>query len=279
VAIESWSDTYINGKRYLVIEIAQLRIPYDWDPSSNVFLAVAAPTGGVFNYPALVRGDDGATPDIDTAINFTALAWDSATPEYASFSETSPGVFKLNLGLKRGAPGANGDTVLNAADFDNAAPHKMIVLDSSGENFVLQTQKVGNFYYPALVNNIPDGNPKYTICAISVPGQDFAWRPEVSGQQLLQGTGADVAVDLLARLNDPIAGNIVGRAIGQAGQYPATHVLSSGAPWDLHNDAYDRVDPGADTVIYVRAERRTGTETFSGSASNAFFKVSVCPIP
>jgi hypothetical protein len=43
--VTNWNTTTIDGKQYLVIDMAKLRVPLDWDPSSNVFLAVAAPDG------------------------------------------------------------------------------------------------------------------------------------------------------------------------------------------------------------------------------------------
>ena len=112
----TWNQTYIDGKPYLVIDVAKFRIPLDWDPSSNMFMAVAAPDGGLGNFPALVRGDDGATPDIDTVINFSALAWNDPTPDYASWTEVSANLYRLNLGLHTGEPGDSGEYNLIDAD-------------------------------------------------------------------------------------------------------------------------------------------------------------------
>lgn len=279
MTVTSWNTTVIDGKDYLVIEVAQLRVPLDWDPSSNVFIAVAAPTGGVMSYPALVQGDPGETPDLDNLINFTALDYDDPDSEEASWTETSPNVYKLNLKLRNGAPGLDGNTVLDPGDFTSPLPHQVIALNDDATAFVLVSQKVGDSYYPSAINNTPSGNAGYTLCAVGIPPQGFAWRPRVSGQCVVTGTGTDVAVDLLARLNGETGGNIVGRAIGGSGLTPATHVLSDGAPWAVWNDAYDKVAAGATATIHLRAERRTGTDTFTTSASNTFFKVTVEPVP
>jgi hypothetical protein len=82
VTVTNWNVTTIDGQQFLVIDVAKIRVPLDWDPSSNVFIAVAAPTGGVLNYPVLAKGDPGVTPDIDTVINYTALSWDDPTHQH-----------------------------------------------------------------------------------------------------------------------------------------------------------------------------------------------------
>jgi hypothetical protein len=282
--VMNWNTTVIDGREYLVIEVAQLRIPLDWDPSSNVFIAVAAPTGGVLDYPALVQGDDGDTPDIDTTINFTALEHDDPDPESASWTETSPNVYRLNLALRNGSPGEDGDTILDPGDYTGATAGKILVVNSAEDAFEAATQKVGDWYYPSTINNTPSGNSAYTLAVVGIPAQDFDWRPDVSGQCLITGVDTDVAVDLLARLDGETAGNVVGRAIG-ATELSATthvhptHVLSSGAPWSGYVDAYDKVLTGNSATIHLRAERRTGTSTFTTSNSTTFFRVRVSPVP
>jgi hypothetical protein len=277
--VTNWNQTTIDGKEYLVIEVAQLRVPLDWDPSSNVFIAVAAPTGGVLDYPALVQGDDGETPDIDTVINFTALDYEDPDPEEASWTETAPNVYKLNLKLRNGAPGLDGNTVLDPDDFDTPLPKQVIALNDDATEFILVSPKVGDSYIPTAINDTPSGNAGYTLCAIGVPAQPWAWRPRVSGQCLIAGTGADVAVDLLARLDGETGGNIVGRAIGGSGVNPPTHVLVDGPPHTGYTDAYDKVSALTPATIHLRAERRTGTETFTTSGVNTTFKVKVEPVP
>lgn len=279
IPVTNWTETVIDGKRYLVIDVAKLRIPMEWDPSSNVFLAIAAPTGGLLNYPALVQGDDGATPAIDNDIDFTALAAGDATADFASWTETSPNVYKLALGLHVGQKGDDGDSILNPADYGTPLAGKMLIVSADTTAFVYQSQKIGNCYYPTTINSIASGNPASTLCPIPVPAQDWDWRPTVTGQCLVTGTGADVAVDLLARLDTETSGNIVARAIGGVGVSPPTHVLSAGKPLPpVGTDAYDKVLAGQDAIIWIRAERRSGTDTFTTSASNSFFRVKVEPI-
>jgi hypothetical protein len=276
--ITNWNTTVIDGMNYLVIDVAKIRVPLDWDPSSNVFIAVAAPTGGVLNYPVLAQGDPGVTPDIDTAINYTPLAKDDPTPASASWTETSPNVYKLNLALHEGADGANGNTVLDPGDFTGAAPGKGIYLNPAGTTFELQSPKVGDRYYPASYNSTPSGNAAYTLCSVGIAAQPWAWRPECHGAAIVTGTSSDVRVDLYARLNDQAAGNIVGRAMGGVGINPATHDLKPRLPAGA-SSSYDLVAANTAATIYFRAERVTGTGTFTTSSTDTDFWVKANPVP
>ena len=280
--VTNWSTTFIDGKEYLVIEVAQFRIPLDWDPSSNMFLAVAAPDGGLGGFPALVQGDDGETPDLDTAINFTALDFDDPTPDSASWTEISENVYRLNLTLHNGPQGDAAAFDLQDADnlTGTMAAGKMIVVDPAATGFTYLTPKVGDEFWPATISNTPSGNAAYTLCAVSIPAQDFDWRPEVSGWCVVTGTGPDVQIDLVARLNDAASGNIVGRGRGHAGENTEgfSTVLSSGPPAGAAG-SYNRVAAGAAAVVYLRAERQSGANTFTTTDAATQFGVRVRPVP
>jgi hypothetical protein len=278
VTVTNWNVTTIDGQQFLVIDVAKIRVPLDWDPSSNVFIAVAAPTGGVLNYPVLAKGDDGTTPDIDTVINYTALSWDDPTPSTASFTETAPNVYKLNWSAHEGMPGVDGNTVLDPGDFTGVAPGKVIALNSDATAFELQAQRVGDRYYPAAYNSTPSGNPGYTLATIGIGPQPRAWRPECHGAAIVVGTSADVRVDLYARLNGETGGNIVGRAMGGTGTNPATHSLIPRLPAGSSDD-YDLVPANTSATIHFRAERVAGTGTFTTTSTDTDFWVKVCPIP
>lgn len=247
-----------------------------------MFIAVAAPTGGLGNFPALVQGDDGDTPNIDTAINYQALQWDDPTPNYASWTELSPNVYQLNLGLHEGEPGPPGTlTILDAGDLDGTPLAKdILIVNPSASGFIYQAQKVGDRFYPSTINNTATGNPSSTLCQVLIPPQRFDWRPSVEGACVITGTGTDVIVDLFVRLNSETGGNIVGYAFGQSGMTPPTHVLSSGWPGTtVVTDSYDRIAAGNGATIFLRAERRSGANTFTTSASTTGFRVIVNPIP
>jgi hypothetical protein len=262
--------------------VAKFRIPLDWDPSSNMFIAVAAPDGGLGNFPALVQGDDGETPDLDTTINLTALAWDDPTPNSASWTKLAANLYRLNLALHTGAPGDSGSYKLLDADDLVGTPTvgKMIIVNPSADGFEYVTPKVGDAYWPASIANTPSGNPAYTLTPVSIPAQDFDWRPDPEGWCVITGTGDDVRVDLVARLNDQAAGNIVGRGRGRIGQNAEgfATVLTSGPPAGS-GDGYNRVPRGVPAVVYLRAERVTGANTFTTTAVDTYFCVKVRPVP
>lgn len=272
----NWNQTIIDGKNYLVIDVAKFRIPLDFDPSSNMFIAVAAPDGGLGNFPALVKGDQGDSIDLDTSVNFAALAWDDATPDYASLTETSPGIFRLNLGLHKGAPGDDNVVVLDPADYGTPVAKRLLEVKTDLSGFQYVAPKVGDRFFPASIAAVPSGNAAYTVASVSVPAQLFDWRPHVEGQLIVAGTGTDVRTDLIARLDNASSGNIVGRCFAAASSERLT--LSSGPPAGSA-DTYDKVLQGDTAVIYFRTERQSGGDTYTTSATTSRFCVEVRPIP
>jgi hypothetical protein len=246
-----------------------------------MFIAVSAPTGGVGNFPALVQGDAGPPPTVDTTINLTALEANDATPDSASWTEVSPDTYRLNLALHKGADGSSGTiSIISASDLvGTPLAGKTIVVNTGADGFVYQTQKCGDRYIPATISNTPAGNANYTLASVVVAAQPWDWRPVVSGQTVVTGTGADVAVDLLARLNTEASGNIVARGIGGSGVNSAgwPTAFQAGPPAGSA-DAYDRVSANAQATIYFRAERRSGADTFTTSNTTSTFCVRVQPI-
>ena len=292
--VTNWTSTVIDGKEYLVIDVAKFRIPMDWDPSSSMFIAVAAPDGGLGSFPGLVQGDVGPAPIVDTAINFTALAAGDTTPDSASWTLTAPNTYKLNLALHRGEKGD--PTAFNLVDaddlFGSTAAGRIIAVRSTGSGYEYVAPKVGDEYWPASIASTPSGNSAYTLCQVSIPAQPWAWRPQVSGWCVITGVGvpvslgstvltSDVQVDLVARLNTQDSGNEMGRGRGQIGLNAegSPTVLVSGPPSGSTSN-YNKIDAGVGpTNIFFRAERQSGSNTFTTVGSASRFSVRVCPIP
>lgn len=276
----TWNTTTIDGVEYLVIDTAKFRIPLDWDPNSNMFIAVAAPTGGLGSFPALVKGDTGDTPTL-SSVNYTVLEADDPTADSASFTEVSPGVYDLDLSIHKGPQGDAGDTTVTPTDFSGTpVAGRILVINDALDGFNIAAQKVGDRYIPGSITNAPSGNPTYTIASVSIPAQPFDWRPDVSGQCVISTTSYDIDVDLIARLNDATSGNIVGRgySLQPYGAYSRVVNLSSGPPAGASAD-YDKVLAGAAATVYLRVERQSGTSTFTTTASKTQFCVRVRPIP
>jgi hypothetical protein len=270
--VTNWNETVINGKNYLVIEVAQLRIPLDWDPNSNVFIAVAAPAGGELNYPALVQGDPGETPDIDNVIDFTPLDPDDPTPDFASWTETSPNVYQLSLGLHTGQTGADGVMVLDPDTFGTPVAKDILVVNSGLTGFELQRQKIADPKTPATITAVPSGNPAYTKAIVHYDALGFPWRPRCEGSSIITSTGPDLVVDLVARLgrtgdiNPETAGNVIAIGAGVSGSYPANQTLIP-AQLTGEGNTYDLVPADSPADIYFRAERRSGADTFTTSGT------------
>lgn len=286
MTVTNWQRTFIDGKEFLVIDVAKFRIPLEWDPSSNMFIAVAAPDGGLGNFPALVQGEPGDTPSIDNTIDFTSLEFDDPTPEFASWSEIAENVYQLSLGLRKGEKGDDGDTVLDPNDYGTPVAGRLLRVKADLSGFELIAPKVGDRYVPAAVANAPTGNAAYTLAQIPVDAQPFDWRPSVVGQAIFTGTGDDVGVDLVARLqttgtvNGETAGPIVGRGFGPIGTNAMQiATVFSGMPPANSSSTYDKVLAGNTATIWIRGERRTGANTFSTDDDTSFFGVRVSPIP
>jgi hypothetical protein len=279
--VTTWNATTINGINYLVVDVAQFRIPLDWDPSSNMFIAVSAPTGGLGNFPALVKGDTGPAITLDTVVNLTVLDYTDPTPNSASLTLLGGNDYQFNLTMHAGQPGTSGTATLNPSAYGTPTPGHFLVVDPTNTTFVYQAQMVGDRFVPSVINAAPAGNPAFTLAAVSIPAQNFAWRPQVSGQCVISGTGGgNQQTNLVARLNNASSGNIVGQGFGPSGLnssgYPTP--LSAGPPAGSVT-AYDQVVAGATSVVYLRAERQSGTDTFTTSAATTWFEVVVQAIP
>lgn len=281
--VTNWNQTIINGKPYLVIEVAQLRIPLNWDPSSNVFIAVAAPIGGLLDYPALVKGDPGTAAAFSNIINFTPLAAADPTPAAASLTTLSPGLYQLNLSLHEGASGVTGATVLHLATdlTGTGVSGSMLVLNSTLNGFVYVQVPIGDRVIPGTINTTSLGNPTSMLAQVSLGPYGFDWRPKVSGHTIVVPAGTDCIVDLFARWGttpgNAFNGNIMGSCHGIGGG--TERLTLDSAPPAGSPDAYDRVPAGQVATIYFTAERRSGSTTFMTSAAVSGFSAwaQACP--
>lgn len=273
------------GKQWYVWDF-KAKWSYPFDEDSPVFLLAAPPGGiGVANAPFLVKGDPGTNALISEAIDFTALAHDDPTPDSAEFVELVPGssttsqVSQLVLKLHKGAPGDDGGTTLDVADYGTPVAGRILVVNSAADDFEYAPQKVGGRYWPTSVSEAGSGTTAgHTIATIAVPSNTipFAWQPRVSGTAVITGSGADVKVDLIARLN-ATDGAVVGRGYGIGGTTDRLTLVSG--PDTNASAASITVAANAAATIYLRTEKQSGSETYSTGASASRFCVEVVPVP
>lgn len=264
-----------------------LRIPKNWTPESGVFIAVAPP-GGIANFPAAAKGDNGFPPEFRN-IDVTELAADDPTPMSAAFSIVTPGtsttapIYDLELTLRSGVDGASGTmTLLDASDLDIdpiADGYIFAVKDLGGGSWgaELVAQKAGNTYWPTTVTVLSNATGSNALASVTIPSQLFPWRPVCHGQQELSPDGADVQVDLVARLN-ATNGPVVARGLGLAGG--ARQILTLAAAPPVNSTAgFGQVAAGSSQVIYFRAEQvGSGTATYDTISGRALFSVDVKPV-
>lgn len=231
-------------------------------------------------FTAVETGPPGPPPTFDDTVNLTALAPGDPTVDFASLTTLTPptattaGHYRLNLGLHTGADGADGDTVLTPTDYaDLPIPGQVLVVDDTGTDFVLASRKIGGLHLPASISNTGPGNARSTIAVASVaPGTyDFPYRLVVSGQTVVTGTGDNVAVNLVARLDDENGGNIIGLGFGVGGAVDRL-TLCDGPPRNSPN-SWGVIPAGSGCTVYLRCEQVAGSDTYTTSADTTWFSM------
>ena len=286
--VTDWFETTDSaGQKWLMIGLAQLRIPLPYDPSQGVFIAVAPPIGVVANWPALAKGDPGFPISFEDDVDLTILEYGDPTPDAASITEVSPATdvagptYRLSLILHKGPTGDDGTAVIDPSDYatdDNpATPGKILVVNADASGFIYASQKVGDTYYPASLNSTASGNANSTLGVVVIPGQPGDWRPEPDAQTIVTPTGSNVRVDVIARLNGETNGNDVGRGFGISGATERINITAGPPPGSA--DSYNRVAAGTSATVHLRVERQSGSDTFITSASTTRYGVKVNPIP
>jgi hypothetical protein len=251
-------------------------------PETGAAIIMLRPSGGMgVGIPAIANGDPGVHAQLDGTVNLTELAPTDPTAASASFTTitppttTTPGVYRLNLALHKGTPGADGDTVLDPTDFGGGTPGQILVVNSASDGFDLAAQKIPEVFFPGTVNNTASGNANSTLAIVPIPSRPYARRVRPVGYTVVTGEGTDVRVDLIARLNDESGGNIVGRCPGIAQTERLIMVAGkvAGAA-----DSFDQIAAGATGAVYFRCERQAGSVTYTTSASASRFSVETLPL-
>ena len=274
----SWPTT-ADGNYYLFE--GQVLLPVD--PEAGAAVLHLRPQGGISQtIPAIEKGDPGKHAQIDTAINFTALEPDDATADSASWTEvtpptdSTPGKWKLNLALHKGAKGDDGDATWDPTDLaETPVAGQIPVVNGDADGFELAAQKVGDEYWPTSIANSGTDDANTTLATIAVEAQDFDWRPEVKAHTIVTQVSGSCTVNLRARLNGETEGNLVADCHGMGGT-ERLHITS--APPANSADGFNRVLAGNAATIYVRVEKTNGSGTYTTSNSTTLCSVRVCPV-
>jgi len=266
------------GQYYVFEGIVHIPI----NPETGTAVLLLRPQGGIgVGIPAIAKGDPGDPAEfVEGPIDFTELDYDDPTPAGFEIVEVEPGKYTLVGQLHSGAPGQDGSTSIDLSTISGtAAAGKIIVANSSVDGFEWAPNRIAARLVPASINNTSSGNQKSTVATISVAPNTFPfpWRPLVTGYQVVRGTGSDVRVDLIARLNGNTAfdGNTIARVTGIAS---TERLVFSSAPPAGSNDTYDKVDANAGATIYINCEQQSGSDSYTTSASEASFCVWVVPV-
>lgn len=272
----TWPKTIFDGEEYYDFQ-GQILIPVD--PPTGAAILLLRPQGGIgVGIPAIAQGDDGAPALFEEgAISFTELAHDDPTPASFSIVEVSPGLYTFTGALHRGEPGDDGTTSLDLGSIGgDAAAGKLIKVNSGVDGFDFAFEKVASVHWPTAVNNTASGNPNSTVAVVSIGAKNIDYRVRARGYQIVrQSGGADVLVNLVARLNGEIAGNIVAKCQGIGGTERLTLV---DAPAAGSADTFDKVLAGNAATIHFRTEQQGGSNSYTTSNSEALFVVEALPI-
>lgn len=259
---------------------------YPFDPDSPVFLLAAPPAGaGLANYPFLVKGDAGMHALISSEIDFIELEHDDVTPAGAEFVELVPGtedtsqLSKLVLRLHKGAPGDDGTATLDPDAYGTPVAGRILVVNGTADGFVYAPQKVGRRYWPTTVTEAGAGTTAgHTLATVAIAANTYAfdYQINVAGSAVVTGSGADVKVDLVARLNST-TGPVIGRCYGIGGVTDRLQLVNG--PDTNASAASVTVAANAAATVYLRAEKQAGADTYSTGASPSRFWVEVAPQP
>lgn len=280
-----WRTEYRDGVRWLFCNLTELGFRLDDDgQASGMFLAIAAPLGGVASLGnILAKGDQGFSPSIEMS-SFVELDADDPTPGSVSLNllaeatDVSGPVYGLDVVLHRGATGETGTVIITPGDYSEDPQLGWVPAVAAGlETFELVPQRVPQMYWPATVTDVPTGTTSgYTMTTIPIAAAPFDRYVIPTGEvQVVAASGTNLRCDLVAHLDDETGTKIVGRSYGVAGAkdklsligYPPAGTTSSATKILANNPAN----------VYFRTEKQAGSSAYSSVAGTALFGCMTVP--
>lgn len=274
---------------WFIVDLAQLGFRIEDDGrASGAFLAVAAPRGAIAGgMPALVRGAPGFPPSL-ILTSFRELDADDTTEASAKLTQVVPAtevsgpVYGLDLVLHRGGKGDDGAALISPSDYGTPTAGQSLFVAPGGTSFTLGWPKVGGMHWATGVTPVPSGSasgPKNMAIVEIAPGfYNFDYRLYPVGCATVVGSGANLRVDLIARLGAIDDPRVLGRCAGLQGQ--TDRLIITGMPDTNAADSVNFVTAGAGALVYFNTERQGGSATYSavGTADYARFGVLVVPV-
>jgi hypothetical protein len=274
----SWPTTTYNGALWYLFE-GRILMPVD--PSTGAPVLMLRPEGGIgVGIPPIADGPPGAAAALQTGpISFTELAASDPTPGGISVVEVSPGLYALTGALHKGADGAPGTVAFNLSGIGgSAAPNKIVRVNAGSTGFDFAFELVGDRFIPTTGGtfNTTAGTANNTVALVSIGAKNFDYRVRARGYQIVrQSGGADVQVDLYARLNGETGGNIISKCQGIGGteRLDLVDMPPAGSA-----DNFDRVTAGNAATIHFRTEQQGGANNYTSSKTEQRLGVDIIPL-
>lgn len=277
-----WRTEYRDGVRWLFCNLAEIGFRLEDDgQASGMYLAIAAPLGGVASLGnILAKGDTGFAPSIELS-SFQELDADDATPASCTLNLLAEGtdisgpVYGLNLVLHRGVQGESGTAIITPEDYsgeDDPLLGYTLAVAPGLETFELVPQKVTTQHWPATVDNVPPGTTAgYTQTIVPIAAAPYDRYAYPGGTvQVTAASGSNLRVDLVARL-DADDGPVVGRDYGIAGAKDKLHLV--GFPDAGASASSVKILANQPANIYFRTEKQAGSSAYSSVAGTARYGV------
>ena len=275
-----WRTEYRDGVRWLFCNLAEPGFRLDDDgQASGMFLAIAAPLGGVASLGnILAKGDRGFSPSIQMG-DFQELDADDPTEAFISLdlvaeaTEVSGPVYALNGALHAGATTESGTVTFTPGDLSEDPELGWIPAVAPGlETFELVPQKGTTQHWPATVTNVPGGTTAgFTMTVVPIAAAPYDRYALPGGTvQVAAASGTNLRVDLVARL-DADDGPVVGRDYGRAGASDKLTLI--GFPDAGISSTATKILANQPANIYFCTEKQSGSSAYSSVVGTARFGV------
>lgn len=275
----SWPKTP-DGQWYIFE--GQVLMPVD--PSTGVAQLLLRPQGGMaLGIPAVASGEKGDPATLSGDINVTELAHDDPSPADGTFELLSPGpppVYRMNLSVHRGAPGEDGTAAIDVDSVSGTPSYtKIPQVNAAADGFEYASQLAGEVYWPSTIANTAPTTSNSTLAVVSIPTRDYPRKLMPFGYTIIGRTGANVVVDLVARLDTETSGNVIGYCHGVASSSAISERLMLApvpAPGAAAN--FNQVPAGEAAVVFMRTEKTSGSDSYTTSGSTSRFGVLAVPL-